>query len=81
VDANGFPLTYEVLAGNTADKTTLRDVLGRIERQHGKARRIWLCDRGIPPEEVLQEMRESDPPVQCLVGMPKGRLSSSSTLL
>ena len=76
ITPEGFPLTYEVLAGNTADKTTLRDFLARIERQYGKARRVWLCDRGIPTEEVLQEMRESDPPVQYLVGTPKGRLSA-----
>lgn len=76
VTPEGFPLAYEVLAGNTADNTTLRDFLARIERQYGKARRIWLCDRGIPTEEVLQEMRASDPPVQYLVGTPKGRLTA-----
>lgn len=76
ITPEGFPLAYEVLAGNTADNTTLRDFLARIERQYGKARRIWLCDRGIPTEEVLQEMRTSSPPVQYLVGTPKGRLTA-----
>ena len=71
----GLPLAYEVLPGNTADNTTLRDFLARIERQYGKARRIWLMDRGIPTEVVLAEMRGSDPPVQYLVGTPKGRLT------
>ena len=47
----GLPLAYEVLPGNTADKTTLRDFLDRIERQYGKARRVWVMDRGIPTEE------------------------------
>jgi hypothetical protein len=75
VTPEGLPLAYEVLAGNTSDKTTLRDFLERIERQYGKARRIWLMDRGIPTEEVLAQMRASDPPVQYLVGTPKGRLS------
>ena len=75
VTPEGLPLAYEVLAGNTADSTTLRDFLARIERQYGKARRIWLMDRGIPTEAVLAEMRGSDPPVQYLVGTPKGRLS------
>jgi hypothetical protein len=75
ITPEGFPLAYEVLAGNTADNTTLREFLARIERQYGKARRIWLCDRGIPTEEMLQEMRASDPPVQYLVGTPKGRLT------
>jgi transposase len=76
ITPEGFPLAYEVLAGNTADNTTLRDFLARIEHQYGKARRIWLCDRGVPTEEVLQEMRTSDPPVQYLVGTPKGRLTA-----
>ena len=57
VTPEGLPLAYEVLPGNTADKTTLRGFLDRIERQYGKARRIWLMDRGIPTEEVLAEMR------------------------
>src|SRR6201984_813429 len=75
VTPEGLPLAYEVLPGNTADNTTLRDFLARIERQYGKARRIWLMDRGIPTEVVLAEMRGSDPPVQYLVGTPKGRLT------
>jgi Transposase DDE domain len=75
VTPEGLPLAYEVLAGNTADNTTLKGFLERIERQYGKARRIWLMDRGIPTEEVLAEMRQSNPPVQYLVGTPKGRLS------
>ena len=75
VTPDGFPLAYEVLAGNTADKTTLKAFLKRIESQYGKASRIWVMDRGIPTEAVLKEMRENDPPVQYLVGTPKGRLS------
>jgi len=75
VTAEGFPLAYEVLAGNTSDRTTLREFLNKIETQYGKAERIWIMDRGIPTEEVLTEMRQSDPPVYYLVGTPKGRLS------
>ena len=75
VTPEGLPLGYEVLSGNTADCTTLRGFLERIERQYGKARRIWLMDRGIPTEAVLAEMRAADPPVRYLVGTPKGRLS------
>ena len=75
VTPEGFPLAYEVLAGNTSDKTTLREFLHKIETQYGKAQRIWVMDRGIPTEEVLAEMRQSDPPVYYLVGTPKGRLS------
>jgi len=75
VTPEGFPLAYEVMAGNTADNTTLQGFLKKIEAQYGKAERIWVMDRGIPTEEVLGEMRESDPPVFYLVGTPKGRLS------
>jgi Transposase DDE domain len=75
VTPEGFPLAYEVLPGNTADKSTLRDFLQKIETQYGKARRVWVMDRGIPTDEVLAEMRAADePPVQYLVGTPKGRL-------
>jgi hypothetical protein len=75
VTPQGFPLAYEVLAGNTQDSTTLKGFLGKIEKQYGKAERIWLMDRGIPTETVLEQMRHSDPPVKYLVGTPKGRLS------
>jgi len=75
VTPEGLPLAYEVLPGNTADNTTLRGFLERIERQYGKARRIWLMDRGVPTEEVLADMRAADPPVRYLVGTPKGRLT------
>ena len=75
VTPEGFPLAYEVLPGNTADCTTLRGMLRKIEAQYGKANRIWVMDRGIPTEEVLAEMRAADPPISYLVGTPKGRLS------
>ncbi len=75
VTPEGFPLAYEVMAGNTSDKTTLKDFLEKIEKQYGKAQRIWVMDRGIPTEKTLEQMRASDPPVLYLVGTPKGRLS------
>ncbi len=53
----------------------MRAFLAKIEHQYGKAQRIWCMDRGIPTEEVLAEMRRSEPPVQYLVGTPKGRLN------
>ena len=74
VTPEGFPLAYEVLPGNTSDKTTLAAFLAKIEAQYGKARRTWIMDRGIPTEEVLAQMRQSEPPIQYLVGTPKGRL-------
>ena len=75
VTPEGFPLAYEILAGNTADNTTLSGFLKKIETQYGKAERIWVMDRGIPTEAVLEQMRQSDPPVFYLVGTPKGRLT------
>jgi transposase len=75
VTPDGLPLAYEVMAGNTADMTTLRDFIKRIETQYGKAKRTWVMDRGIPTEEVLSEMRASETPVYYLVGTPRGRLS------
>jgi transposase len=81
ITPEGFPLAYEVLSGNVTDNRTLRLFLRKIERQYGKARRIWLMDRGIPTEVVLEQMRASDPPVQYLVGTPKGRLSALEVAL
>jgi len=81
VTPEGFPLAYEVLPGNTADKTTLKDFLQKIEDQYGKAERIWVMDRGIPTEALLEQMRTSDPPVSYLVGTPKGRLNKLESQL
>jgi len=75
VTPQGFPLAYEVLAGNTKDSGTLKEFLDKIEKQYGKAERIWLMDRGIPTGKVLEQMRQSEPPVKYLVGAPKGRLN------
>jgi DDE family transposase len=74
VTPDGLPLAYEVMPGNTADKTTLRNFLARIEAQYGKADRTWVMDRGIPTEAVLAEMRAAATPVHYLVGTPRGRL-------
>jgi transposase len=75
VTPQGFPLAYEVMPGNTSDKTTLADFLKKIETRYGKANRTWVMDRGIPTEETLAQMRASEPPVYYLVGTPRGRLS------
>jgi hypothetical protein len=75
VTPDGFPLAYEVMPGDTADKTTLGDFIQRIEAQYGKIGRTWLMDRGIPTEAVLSEMRACATPTHYLVGTPRGRLS------
>jgi transposase len=73
VTPEGLPLSYEVLAGNTADSTTLGEFLDRIERRYGRANRIWVMDRGIPTEDSLAKMRTLG--ASYLVGTPKGRLT------
>jgi len=75
VTPEGLPLTYEVMAGNTADNTTLADFLSKIETLYGRSERVWVMDRGIPTEETLEQMRASESPIHYLVGTPKGRLS------
>jgi transposase len=62
ITPEGFPVAYEVMAGNTSDKTTLSGFLAKIEDRYGKLSRIWLMDRGIPTEDTLEQMRRSDPP-------------------
>jgi len=74
ITPEGFPLAYEVMEGNTADRTTLRGFLEKIESNYGKARRVWVMDRGIPTEEVLQEMRTSDREIFYLVGTPRSKV-------
>ena len=76
VTPEGFPLAYEVMPGNTSDKTTLAEFLKNIEAQYGKGERVWVMDRGIPTEETLAQMRQSETPVYYLVGTPRGRLSA-----
>lgn len=79
VTPDGFPLNYEVLAGNTSEKTTLADLLTKIELRYGKSRRVWLMDRGIPKEETLSLMRNTG--VNYLVGTPRKLLDSFEELL
>ena len=76
VTPEGFPLGYEVLRGNTSDSKTLKSFLSKIEKLYGKADRVWLMDRGIPTDSVLEEMRSSEPPISYLVGTPRSKLSA-----
>jgi len=75
ITPDGFPLAYEVMDGNTSDKTTLREFLKKVETLYGQARRVWLMDRGIPTEAVLAEMRASEREMFYLVGTPRGRVA------
>ena len=75
VTPEGLPLAYEMFPGHTADEATLRDLLALIQKRYGQAQRIWVMDRGIPTEAVLEELRQEDVKVSYLVGTPKGRLT------
>jgi transposase len=75
ITPEGFPLAYEVLDGHTSDRTTLRGFLERIENSYGRARRVWVMDRGIPTEALLAEMRDPSRQMFYLVGPPKGRVN------
>src|SRR5437870_6551891 len=75
VTTDGFPLAYEVMDGNTSDRTTLRKFLKHIEDTYGRAKRIWVMDRGIPTEEILAEMRSPERQTFYLVGTPKSRIN------
>jgi hypothetical protein len=74
ITTDGFPLAYEVMDGNTSDRTTLRGFLDKIEKTYGKAKRMWVMDRGVPTEEILQEMRDPEREIFYLVGTPKGKI-------
>ncbi len=74
ISSDGFPIAYEVMNGNTADSTTLRTFLNKIEQTYGKADRMWVMDRGIPTEKVLAEMRDPSRQIYYLVGTPKARI-------
>src|SRR5580700_2293445 len=74
ITPDGFPLAYEVLDGNTSDRATLRGFLDKIEKTYGKAKRMWVMDRGVPTEEILQEMRDPEREIFYLVGTPKGKI-------
>jgi transposase len=72
VNEDGFPLSYETFDGNRADVTTLETVIRMVERKYGKARRVWIFDRGIISEDNLKALRKRDG--QYLVGTPRAKL-------
>jgi transposase len=72
VNEDRFPLSYETFDGNRSDVTTLETVIRMVERKYGKARRVWIFDRGIISEDNLQALRKRDG--QYLVGTPRAKL-------
>ena len=75
VTPDGFPLAYEGMDGNPSEHKTLVPFLEHMENTYGKARRVWVMDRGIPTEATLQQMREPGREMFYLVGTPKGRIN------
>lgn len=74
VTPEGFPLTYEIFPGNRLDRTTLEHILDTIEAKFGKARRLWVFDRGIVSEDNLELLRQRG--AHYLVGTPKRQLQA-----
>jgi transposase len=74
VSPEGFPLTYEIFPGNQRDVTTLQGVVEAVEKKHGKARRVWVFDRGVVSEANLQWLRERGG--HYLVGTPRAQLKA-----
>jgi len=72
VNSEGFPFSYETFDGNRADVSTMETILRMVERKYGKARRIWVFDRGIVSEENLAAIRKRGG--QYLVGMPRSQM-------
>jgi transposase len=72
VNSEGFPFSYETFDGNRADVSTMEAMLRMVERKYGKARRIWVMDRGIVSEENLQAIRRRGG--QYLVGTPRSQM-------
>jgi transposase len=75
VTTDGLPLAYEVMKGNTSDRATLPSFLKKIEDTYGKARRVWVMDRGVPTEAILKDMRNPERQTFYLVGTPKSRIN------
>jgi len=72
VTREGLPLGYEVFAGNTHDSTTVEEVVGKMEKQYGKADRIWVMDRGMVSEQNLEKLRQDG--LRYIIGTPKANL-------
>jgi hypothetical protein len=72
VNSEGFPFSYETFDGNRADVSTIETILRMVERKYGKARRIWVFDRGIVSEENLASIRKREG--QYLVGTPRSQM-------
>jgi transposase len=72
VTPEGLPIGYEVFAGNTADVTTVEEMVERMDEKYGQAKRIWVMDRGMISEDNIDFLRERQ--ARYVVGTPKAQL-------
>jgi transposase len=72
VSFDGFPLGYEVFAGNTHDARTLQTIVVTMEARHGMLGRVWIADRGMASAANLAWLRETGR--RYIVGAPKSEL-------
>jgi transposase len=79
VNNEGFPFSYETFNGNRSDVSTMETILRMVERKYGKARRVWVFDRGIVSEENLAAIRKRDG--QYLTGTPRSQMKQFETEL
>jgi transposase len=73
VTPEGFPVAYEVFDGDTADVTTLEEIVSKIESKYGMKGRVWVFDRGVVSEDNLQDLRQRG--AFYLVGTPRRKLA------
>ena len=72
VTEDGYPLGYEVFAGNTHDSKTVQTIVESLEKKHGSLNRVWVFDRGMVSEANLKFLRDRQ--AQYIVGTPKAML-------
>jgi transposase len=79
VTRDGYPLGYEVFAGNRNDGTTVKEIVGRMEARYGREQRIWVLDRGMVSEATMEWLKERGS--RYIVGTPRGRLKEFAQAL
>lgn len=72
VTFDGFPLGYEVFAGNTHDSRTVQSIVDTMEARHGIVGRVWIADRGMASAENLAWLRQTGR--RYIIGAPKAQL-------
>ena len=72
VTFDGFPLGFEVFAGNTHDSRTLQTIVATMEARHGLLGRVWIADRGMASAANLAWLRETGR--RYIIGAPKSEL-------